>query len=49
MTMMVTANYLSLNNTLTKQDSQDWWRGQHVATPPPHSHSSMNGRWNDWH
>lgn len=33
MTMMMTAQYLSLNNILTKPDSQDWRRGQHIATP----------------
>lgn len=41
MKMMMMAKYLSLNNRLTKQDSQDWLREQQIAT----SHHTLTPAW----
>jgi hypothetical protein len=47
--MMMMAKYLSLNNRLTKQISQDWLREQQIAGSHLTHTPARHGRWNDWH
>lgn len=43
------AKYLSLNNRLAKQVSQDWLREQQIAISHLSLAPACNGRWDDWH